>query len=123
MLAGKACVGLAALQRLKAVVHLEADLDELGPERTGPEDRHEKGNPEDEVRRNALDVPGIDAGVERHLRVFLQVAQASVDHAGGSPGPAPPELALLDEYDPHAAQGEVARDPRAVDPASDDEDL
>ncbi len=106
------------LEGLVAVVHLEPDLDQLGTDRILGKDRHQERDAEHQVRRDALDHPRVDARVERHLGVLLQVAKPAVEHARRGPRGAGAELALLDQRAAHPAQRQVAGDAGAVDPAA-----
>ena len=51
------------LERDVAVVHLEADLDQLRAERIVPEDGHQERDAEHQVRGDALDRARVEAGV------------------------------------------------------------
>jgi hypothetical protein len=51
----------------------------------------------------------------------LEVAKSAMDEPGRSGRGAGAEVGLLDERDPEAAEGGVARDARPDDPAADDE--
>ena len=116
-------LGQALVERQRVVqLHADAQL-ELVPE-AGPVQRHQEGQREHEVRRDAEEDLAL-AHVAAHEREVeqLEVAKSAVDQACRSRGRPRGEVVLLDERDREAAQGRVARDPRSDDPAADDQEI
>ncbi len=128
-LAGREAGGrLAPLQRLEAVIGAEVGLVGV-PGRPLPERRpllpggegHQERDPEEQVRRDLLDVAGVPARQGRDLPVGDHVPDAAVDHPGAVAAGADAEVGLLQQEHGEATQREVARGPDAVDPAPEDD--
>ena len=80
-------VVLTRLERLIGVVQIEESIDcrerDFRLQRVATEDRHQERDAEQQMRRDALDVPRIQARALGDCRVVGQVARAAMDHAAG----------------------------------------
>ena len=130
LLGGEARRGLPALQRLEEIVRPDVDLGRV-PGRSIAErrpllprrERQEERDPEQEVRRDPLDVPGVAAGERGDVPVGEHVADAAVDHPGRVAARPDPVVGLLEEQDPKSAHGTVASRAGPVHAAAEDDDV
>ena len=113
-----------ALVERERVVELHPDAQlELVPKARAIQ-RQEEREWEHQMRRDAeqdlslAHVAADEAEVEE-----LEVTEAPVDQPGGTRARAGREVVLFDQRDAEAAESGVARDPRADDPAPDDEEI
>ena len=113
------------LERLVVVVRAEVRVDEVEQDALARPrlDRHEKRHPEEQERRDMLDVPGVPAGLLGHVRGGRQVPHAAVDHPARVAAGAEGQIVALEEDDLQPAQRKVACDARSVDAAADDRDV
>src|SRR5690606_31164598 len=75
---------------------------------------------EEQVGRDVLDVPGVEARRVGDARILGEIPGSTVDHPARVAARPEPDVVALEEGDPQTAQGRVASHPGAVDPAADD---
>ena len=125
LVGGEARVRLSVLERLVAVVRFEERVDELEEDLLPRPrlDRHQERDAEEQVRRDALDVPRVAAALLGDVRVVGEVARAAVDHAARVAARAVREVVALEQGDLQPAHRAVAGDARAVHAAAEDDDV
>lgn len=86
--------------------------------------RKDEGQRPDDVRRHVQQPLALDQRLSHQpeLTIF-QIAQAAMDQLGRGRGGVARQIVLLDQQHRQAAPGGVARDPRAVDAAADDQQV
>ncbi len=113
-------VRLAALERLVAIVQREERVvtrkGRLRDRRALAEHGQQERYPEQQVRRDVLDVPRVEARAVRHVGIVREVAGTTVDHPARVAARAEGEIVALEQGHLEAAQGRVARDPVPLTP-------
>jgi len=117
-------IALARAARRQPVVEREADADLDEPARGVPVDRHQEGQRPHEVRRQPPQALALGERLAHEAEVEqLEIAQAAVDQLRGARGGGGGEIALVDQRDRQASQGQVAGGAGPGHAAAEDDDV